>query len=199
MKFKTLKEVIADQPSMNTRIMRAMKAVPFADQTHMLDALDILKRAGAEGLSPTDWYKSMTELYPSADWDIAKTLATVVKTFKFAVKRIGDKRYAWQPSDSDEFDPAEKAAVGSQIDMANAAMQAMKALGEFTVEELAQEITRKTGMPAEAAAQYADHVMNQFVDGTLERVGPGRYKVKVEPTKTSQDWIDDLKKNAGIR
>ena len=130
-------------------------------------------------------------------------LKSTVRNFGFVIKRIGDKLYAWSEEDSTDgdYDPDTVAAVKSQIDLGKMAIQTMKDLGEFDKNDLGKAIASKTGMPIDAATEYADHVMNQFIGGMLEKIGAGRYRVKVDEPKSAEDHVEDLRKmlrNAGL-
>jgi len=203
MRRKNVTESIADTPSMNHRIEQVLKGIAPAEQTKTLDALEAVKNAGAAGISPAAWANAVKSLYPDEDFSMSDLLKSTVRNFGFVIKRIGDKLYAWSEEDSTDgdYDPETVAAVKSQIDLGKMAIQTMKDLGEFDKNDLGKAIASKTGMPIDAATEYADHVMNQFIGGMLEKIGAGRYRVKVDEPKSAEDHVEDLRKmlrNAGL-
>lgn len=199
MKLRHLRENISLDPKINDKIEAALAAYPKAVQTQLLDALDALKMAGEQGLSPQEWAQKVAELHP--DVNMAELLKTAVKLLPFAIERIGDRRYGYRENMLGGVDPMMAAAVRSQVKLAGMAMEAMKELGEFTQEDLADRIAGMTGMPAEHADAYAQHFIAQFLGGRVEAMGPDRYRVNMEPHKTAADHLQDLKdmiKRAGI-
>lgn len=198
-----LLESIADKQSINFQIERALKAHDPAMQTKLLDALELVKDAGDAGIAVQDWAAKIRQLYPDEEFAIGDLLKTAVKEFGCCVKRLGDKRYGWTEDDDTSpvnADPATRAAMGGQMQIAKITMDAMKQLGEFTAEELGAAVARATGMPASVATQYAQSVIDQFAGDTLSKVGD-RYKIRSVKTKTASDHVSDLKnilKNAGL-
>lgn len=204
MRRKTVTESIADTPSMNHRIERVLKGLAPADQTKTLDALEAVKNAGPSGISPAAWATAVKSLYPDEDFNMSELLKSTVRNFGFVIKRIGDKLYAWTEKDGgdDSYDPETVAAVQDQIDLGKMAIRAMNDLEEFDKDELGRSIAAMTGMPLDAAVEYAEHVMGQFIGGMLEKVGLGRYRIKADDPKTPDDHVEDLKKllkNAGLK
>lgn len=202
MQMKKVTESIADSPTMNHRIERALKALAPADQTRTLDALEALKNAGPTGISPSAWATAVKSLHPDEGYNISDLLKSTVRNFSFVVKRIGDKLYAWSEKDegNDGYDPQTVAAVKSQVDLSKIALDAMKELGEFSLEDLGKVISLKTGMPSDAAIEYANHVMGQFIGGMLQQVSPGRYRVQADEPKTAADHMAmfrDMLKDVG--
>lgn len=188
---KSVTESIADSPTMNHRIERALKNLAPADQTRTLDALEAVKNAGTNGITPSAWAAAVKSLHPDDDFNMPELLKSTVRNFGFVVKRIGDKLYAWSEEDTndDDYDPDTVAAVRGQVGLSKMAVQAMKDLGEFDKNDLGKSISSMTGMPIEAATEYADHVMGQFIGGMLEKIAPGRYRVKAEEPKTAADHM----------
>ena len=130
-------------------------------------------------------------------------LKSMVQQFKCCVKRIGDKLYAWDDSDSElgDLPPEMASAVRGQVHLASASMKIMKDLGEFTIPQLATAIHAGTGLPLAQSTEFADHLVQQFQGGIVTPVGGGRFEVVDEPTKTTNDHMDDLRnilKNAGL-
>ena len=199
----SLLESIADKPSINFQIERALKAHEPAMQTKLLDTLELVKDAGEAGIAVADWAAKIRQLYPDEEFSIGDLLKTAVKEFGCCVKRVGDKRYGWTEEDDTtpvDADPMTRAAMGGQMQIAKITMDAMKQLGEFTAEELGAAVARATGMPASVATQYAQSVIDQFAGDTLSKVGD-RYKIRAVKTKTASDHVADLKnilKNAGL-
>lgn len=190
-----LSETVADRPSTNIRIERLLQQHDRAAQTRILDALEAVKHAGPEGLSVQAWADAVRQLHPEENYSLKDLLKTVAREFGCCVRRVAEKTYGWDESDRDIADvsPEVRAAVGSQIALTHAAMAAMRQMGEFSRDELAARLARATGMPPEQAALYAEHVIGQFVGGTLERIGPDRYRVVAEPRPTTDDHIANLK------
>lgn len=197
-------ESISDKPSVNAQIEKLLKAHDLAQQTRILDALEALRNAGDAGLSPTGWAAKITELHPDGGFSMKELLKTVVSQFKCCVKRIGDKLYAWDDSDSElgDLPPELASAVRGQVHLASASMEIMRDLGEFTIPQLATAIHSGTGLPLAQSTEFADHLVQQFHGGMIQPIGGGRFKVISEPSKTSDDHMDDLRnilKNAGLR
>lgn len=203
MKKRTLKESVADKAVVNKKIEKVLKNFSPAEQTRYLDALEAVKNAGPNGISPVDWGKAIVDLHPTNDYNLTELLKSTVKNFGFVVKRIGEKLYAWIESDDENLnvDPATADAISKQLVLGKTAVRIMKELGEFSKEEFGNAIADHTGLPLAQAVFYAEHIMNQFMGGMIEKVGQDRYKVKIEEPKTSDDHINDLKKllrNAGL-
>ena len=139
----------------------------------------------------------------SVDYEYKELLKTVVSKFKCCVKRIGDKLYAWDDSESNLGDVPHdvETAVRGQVHLASIGTKAMKDLGEFTIPQLATKIHNDTGLPLAQSTEFADHLVQQFIGGMVSAVGDGKFKVIEEPSKTSADHMDDLRnilKNAGL-
>ena len=190
----SLTESIADKQSVNFQIERILRAHEPAMQTKLLDALELVKDAGTTGVAVADWAAKIKQLYPDEDFSVGELLKTAVKEFGCCVKRLGDKRYGWTEDDNTPVtaDPATRAAMGGQIQIAKITMDAMKELGEFTAEELGVSVAGKTGMPTAVAIQYAQSVIDQFTGDTLSKVG-NRYKIRAMKSKSSTDHVTDLK------
>lgn len=191
----SLIESIADKQSVNFQIERALRAHEPAMQTKLLDALELVKAAGTTGVAVGEWAAKIKQLYPDEDFSIGELLKTAVREFGCCIKRLGDKRYGWTEEDDTTpvtADPATRAAMGGQMQIAKITMDAMKELGEFTAEELGAAVAGKTGMPTAVAIQYAQSVIDQFTGDTLSKVG-NRYKIRAMKSKSSTDHVSDLK------
>lgn len=200
---RPLNESISDNPSINAQIEKLLGKHDAEQQTRILDALDALKMAGPSGLSPVAWATKVNELHPDGGFSMQDLLKTVVSQFKCCVKRIGDKLYAWDDSESemDGVPPEMAAAVKGQVKLASESLKIMKELGEFTIPQLATSISERTGLPLSDASAFADHLVQQFHGGMITPVGDGKFKVNIEKKKTSDDHIaglKDLLKNAGL-
>jgi hypothetical protein len=130
-------------------------------------------------------------------------LKSVVTQFKCCVQRAGDKLYVWNDEERDLGDvpPEVAGAIRGQVQLASISMQLMRDLGEFTIPQLATQIHDRTGLPLATASEFADHLVNQFHGGMVTPIGDGKFKVNVEPKKTADDHMDDLRnilKNAGL-
>ena len=199
MKLRHLRENVSHDPKINDQIEAAIAAFPKSVQTQLLDALDALKMAGEQGLSPQEWAAKVRELHP--DVNLAELLKATVKAFPFAVDRIGDRQYGYREDALGGIDAGTKAAMKSQVRLASEVMRAMEAMGEFSLDDIAQRIASMTGMPEEQAARYAEHVINQFQGGKIQMVGPDRYAVHGAERKSSEQHVQDLKdliKRAGL-
>lgn len=200
--LKKIKESIADHQETNIKIENVLKQFETYQQTQMLDALETVKNAGENGILASDWVKAVKRLHPEDNLNVVDLIKTVIRNFGFVIKRISDKTYKWvEDINSLNDDPEMMSMISGQVELGKIAVDSMKQLGEFSKEELGASIANKTGMPVTQAVSYADHVMQQFMGGMLEKVSANRYKVKTEPVKTSLDYIEDLKallKNAGL-
>lgn len=196
MSKRQVNESIADKPSINFQIERQLKKHDPETQTRILDALEAVKNAGEQGIAVADWANHIRTLYPDSDFSIGDLLKTVVANFKCCVDRVGDKRYGWHEEDRDggaDVPQGVQQSIDSQMRVTKIAMNAMKQLGEFTAVELASEIASKTGMPISSAIGFAQHIIKQFIGGTLATIGNDRYKVKSEKPKTADDQVNALK------
>lgn len=201
---RQLGESISDKASVNAEIEKLLKAYDPAEQTRILDALESLKNAGDAGLSPTEWADKVKELHPDGDFSMKDLLKGVVTKFKCCVQRAGDKLYVWNDEDRGlgDVDPIVAGAIKGQVQLASISMQIMKKLAEFTIPQLATEIHSRTGLPLSAATEFAEHLVNQFHGGMITPSGDGKFKINVEPKKTTDDHMDDLRnllKNAGMK
>lgn len=189
-------ESIADKQSVNFQIERQLKKHDPETQTRILDALEAVKNAGSSGISVQDWANHIRKLYPDGDFSVGDLLKTVVSNFKCCVERLGDKLYGWTEEDHDggaEVPQGVQQTIDAQMRITKIAMNAMRELGEFTAVDLASEIARKTGMPISSAIGFAQHIIKQFIGGTLATIGNDRYKVKNEKPKTADDQVNALK------
>lgn len=201
--MRKLEESISDKPSINAEIEKQLKLFDPAQQTRILDALESLKNAGDAGLSPTEWAAKVKELHPDGDYSMKDLLKSVVTQFKCCVQRAGDKLYAWNEEERGlgDVNPEVANAVRGQVQLTSTSMQLIRDLGEFTIPQLASQIHSRTGLPLTTATEFADHLVNQFHGGMITPIGDGRFKVNAEPTKTTDDHMDDLRnilKNAGL-
>lgn len=193
---RTVTESISDRPSINFRIERELKKHDPAMQTRILDALEAVKDAGPDGISVKDWADAIKMLYPDDEHPVADLLRTVVGKFSCCIQRLGDKRYGWVENDNDAGAAVPQGvedAMGDQVRLTSIALKTMRELGEFTVVELASAIARKSGMPISSAVGFAQHIIKQFIGGTLATIGNDRYKVKGEQKKTASDHVAGLK------
>ena len=201
---KKLKESIADKPSINFQIERQLKKHDPAMQTRILDALEAVKNAGADGIAVADWANHIRSLYPDEDFSVGDLLKTVVGNFKCCVDRVGDKRYGWHEEDRDggaDVPQGVQQSIDAQMRVTKVAMTAMRELGEFTAVDLASAIAQKTGMPISSAIGFAQHIIKQFIGGTLATIGNDRYKIKSDRPKTADDQVNalkDLLKKSGL-
>lgn len=196
-------ESISDKPSINAQIEKLLAKHDPATQTRLLDALEALKNAGPDGLSPNDWASAVKLLHREGDYSMKDLLTTVAKEFKCCVRRVGTGMYAWDDSDRElgDLPPGLDAAMHGSIQLSDIGMKAIEELGEFTISELAANISAKTGMPQQAAEAFAEHLVQQFMGGTITSTGDGKFKVNAEKSKTSADHMADLKsllRNAGL-
>ena len=192
----TLLESISDRPSINFQIERELKKHDPAMQTRILDALEAVKDAGPDGISVKDWAIRIRMLHPDEDHPVADLLRAVVGKFGCCIERLGDKRYGWVENDNEAGAAVPQGvqdAMGDQVRLTSIALKTIRELGEFTLVELASAIARKTGMPISSAVGFAQHIIKQFIGGTLATIGNDRYKVKSEQKKTSDEHVDDLK------
>mgnify|MGYP006268762855 CR=1 FL=1 len=193
MRLKQITENVADDPRINSKIDAALAAFDDAKQTQLLDALDALKMAGEAGLSPQEWAVNVKKLYPDEAIDLADLLKTAVKTFPFAVARIGDRRYGWREDALAAVDPNKAAAFKSQVRLAGETMKAAEELGEFTTAALAMKLHQQLGMDAMQAMAYVEHWVSQFLGGKIEKIGQDRYRIHVERPKSAEDHVQSLR------
>ena len=193
---RKLRESISDRPSINFQIERELKKHDPAMQTRILDALEAVKDAGPDGISVKDWASRIRMLHPDEDHPVADLLRAVVGKFTCCIERLGDKRYGWAENDNDAGAAVPQGvqdAMGDQVRLTSIALKTIRELGEFTLVELASAIARKTGMPISSAVGFAQHIIKQFIGGTLATIGNDRYKVKSEQQKKSDEHVDELK------
>jgi len=201
---KKLRESISDRPSINFQIERELKKHAPAMQTRILDALEAVKDAGSDGISVKDWADRIRMLHPEDDTPVVDLLRTVVGKFGCCVQRLGDKRYGWVETDNEAGAAVPQGvqdAMGDQVRLTSIALKTMRELGEFTADELAAAVARKSGMPIPSAVAFAQHIIKQFIGGTLATIGNDRYKVKGEQKKNAADHVaglKDLLRNAGL-
>ncbi len=195
-----INESISEKPHINTQIEKVLRTFPSEEQTHILDALELLQDAGEAGLSPKQWSDYMKQLYPTDSFSIMELLKSVVRKFPFCVRRAGEKHYVWDDSDRgiDDIDPEFKAAVKKQVDLSFSIIKFMKQLGEFTVNEIAQKLSQSTGIPLDAITAQVEQVISAYSGTKLISLGNGRYRVKEERKSTADDEIENLKRLAGL-
>lgn len=203
MNNKNIEESISDKPSVNAEIETVLKTFEPAEQTRVLDALEALKNAGDNGLSPTEWATKVKELHTENDFSMKDLLKGVVTKFKCCVQRAGDKLYVWNEEERGlgDVDPEVANAVRGQVQLTSTSMQLMRDMGEFTIPQLASQIHNRTGLPLSTATEFADHLVQQFHGGMITPIGDGKFRVNAEPKKTADDHMDDLRnmlKNAGL-
>ena len=193
-------ESISDKQAINFQIENILKKYKPAEQTRILDALEALQQAGKNGLSPADWAAKVKELHPDNDFKMSDLLSNTVKNFQCCVKRLGPGIYAWDDSDRgiEDVSPETRDALSSQIRLSNLVLQVMTHMGEFTLPDVAQTISQRTGMPLNMASEYAKHIIDQFRGSKISDLGNGEYKVNVEPKNTADDQIANLKRLAGL-
>jgi hypothetical protein len=191
----TINESISNNPNINAQIEKVLDGFSHIDQTHILDALEILQDAGQIGLSPTQWSESMKKLYPENDFSVIEILKTTVKQFPFCVKRTGDKNYIW----SDTISPETKDAVSKQVKMTYAGLDLMKQLGTFTIADLATKLATRFQMPTELANKFADHLVHSTGSKNVIELGDGKFRiVQDNQANDYSDQIANLLKNAGL-
>jgi len=193
---RKLRESISDRPSINFQIERELKKHAPAMQTRILDALEAVKDAGDEGISVKEWADRIRMLHPDDDHPVADLLRAVVGKFGCCIERLGDKRYGWSEKDNDAGAAVPQGvqdAMGDQVRLTSIALKTIRELGEFTLVELASAIARKSGMPISSAVAFAQHIIKQFIGGTLATIGNDRYKVKGEEKKSAADHVAGLK------
>jgi hypothetical protein len=199
-----VKESVSDRPSINLRIERVLNTLDKETQTRVLDALEILKSAGASGLSVSDWAAKIKQIHNDQEFSMSDLLKMTVKSFPFAVKRIADKTYGWDDSDrsvKNELSPEAQSVMQSQLSLAKVAMDAMQSLGTFTVSSLAMKMEDDTGYPIGILLDYAKHIIAQFEGDTIEKISTNEYRIKPKTQKNASDHVQalkDLMRRAGI-
>jgi hypothetical protein len=190
-----INEAISNNPNINAQIEKVLNKFSHIDQTHILDALEILQDAGTNGVSPAQWAETMKKLYPGNDFSVMDTLKNTVKQFPFCVKRTGEKNYVWD----DTIRPEVKDAVSSQVKMTYAGLELMKQLGTFTIDELATKLATRFQMPVELANKFADHLVHSTGSNSVAEIGDGKFRViQDKPVNDYSDQIADILRNAGL-
>jgi hypothetical protein len=176
-----LTESVADDPMTNQRIEAALTPFPHDTQIAMLDALEVIKMAGAEGLTATEWANKVRDIYQDPEMPLTDMFKALVRAFPFVVKRTLNGKWGWIVSSPDMTND-EMAAdpyrdlIGMQIDMTSTALAFMRQKGEFTLPELVRAFTER-GLPAQMAMMQAQHVVQTF-SHMLEMLPAGKYRFK---------------------
>jgi hypothetical protein len=68
----------------------------------------------------------------------------------------------------------------------------MREMGEFSTAQLVARISAQSGAPRQQAAAFSDHILTQFM-GSIEKIGPDRYRMKREKPNTTGDSINLLR------
>lgn len=177
-----LRESIADDPHTNAEIERQLAGYPKDQQTIMLDALDVLKMAGPDGLRPVEWANKVRAVHGDEDLVLGDTLKAVAAMT--VVQRLPSGAYAWLtapapiPDDELASDP-HRNLIQTQIGMSDMVLDLMKSLPSFTQHELAALIAVRTRAAPEVAYQFAEHFMTTFRH-MLEPAPGGMGKMRVK-------------------
>lgn len=184
-----LTESIADDPVINQEIERRLDSLPDATRGPALDALELLKDAGPNGLLLQVWADKIRELH---DLDtMGMLLKTVVQTFPNVVSKVARGHYVWtiaRSSDDEVIDADQQAALGSQVALTSRAFAHMRRHpGPFTADWLAGALSNGLEpVPLAVARPFVDHLLTQFASMLLRHQGPGgdTYTLKPETPQT---------------
>lgn len=199
-----INESVSPNPETNNQIEYFLSEYDQATQTVLIDALDALRLAGDAGLTVDAWAEKLKELHGDLDtMEIMNALRNAAKTFTFCVKRIGDRHYAWyempipepeaaEDNHEEELPPEVKQAVGAQVGMAHSTLSLMREKGTFTVAEIAADVARLMGLPAEVADAYARHLIDQM-PRSFETLGNDRFRYVEEKRQTTDDHMSFLR------
>ena len=190
-----LDEIFAENPRVNDKIEDALSVFPKDQQTRILSAMEALKHAGQDGLTVREWltrYQQYQDLDGTTeDGNPTDVLKAVAKGFPFAIKRVGEGRYAWVEEEAPDMaqepegmDGRVKNAIDQQVGLTYTALEAMRQMKTFTASDLAMWFNKR-GFDPEQAHGLADHMLNQF-RGMLSVHGD-IYTMQEEPAHTNAD------------
>ena len=190
-----LNETIADEPETNAQIEELLDNFPSHLRGIALDALDILKIAGDEGISVSEWADSIRQIHGDSDVKLNQLLKMVVTSFPFCVKKIAPKEYVWQLpgsnddlNDPDQTDPTNTSMMNDMIGLTHATLNFIKTMGIFTADALAEALAASENI----GRNHADAFVQQFLDhfsGMLIKDGK-RYRMKQESLNTREKTMD---------
>jgi len=191
---RTLQEILADKPSLNAEINQLLRQFDRDEHTQVVDALDAVKMAGPQGLPVAEWAAQLRLMHPEIS-DPMGLLKRVAKAFAVVIKRVGDRRYGWDESgqDTGQDDPHVAQMLQSQVGLASLGMDLMRTLGQFSLDQLADRMAARSGMPPAAARHYAQHLIDQWLGSMVLKLGDDRYSFKPETHKTAGQHVSDIK------
>jgi hypothetical protein len=188
-----LNESITDDPALNSEIERRLDALPSDIRTPVLDALDVLYNAG-HPLTLQDWAETIRQINGDPDMPMKDVLKTTVTQFPICVSKTAPGTYEWkvvQSSDSEDIDPQTAMALHSHVGITQAALQVMRHLGSFTVDELKAALSRAIHAPPQVVDEFVNHLMTTF-GSMLDQQG-NRYTLKIDPIQTRDMTMQNLR------
>lgn len=196
----TISESVSNDPALNAEIENRLKRVrrlgwlmrDNITETAILDALDVLHRAGEAGVSVSEWAEGVKALHP--DMSMKALLSLTVKEFDCCVSRIGDKRYAFVEKRAsedgiDDVDPQTRSMVSMQVGFVYDALEAMGEKGQFTKGDLIDYLGAR-GMSGPQATMYADHLLTNF---GAEKIGHDLYRMPQDEPTSNAKTMDFLR------
>ena len=198
-KLAGLVESIADEPDTNLEIERRLDSLPSATRGPALDALELLKDAGPNGLLLQAWADKIRELH---DLDtVGMLLKTVVTTFPNVVSKLARSHYVWKivhASDDEVIDADLQAMMGRQVDLTSRAFSHMRRRQgqSFTPDWLAKALSSSLdGLPLTVTRPFVDHLLHQFAGMLIHQTSPAgdTYRLKPETPHTRDATMAQLR------
>ena len=168
-------ETIANDHGTNQRIEDELAGASPKDHAEILDGLESVMNAGAEGITSREWIRTMQSL--NADWNaerLASLMRMILKSFSFCVVKQGDK-YVWKEhavddTQDDDMDPMLHAAASTQIAITHRMIELMREMGSFTERDILPHIATM-GLPPQMARIFFDHVVQGMLGKSVTKVG----------------------------
>lgn len=185
-------ETIANDLGTNQRIEDELAGSPPTEHAEILDGLEVVMSAGAEGITTRDWIRNMQSLDSSWTADrLASLMRMILKSFSFCVVKQGDK-YVWKEhavddSQDDDMDPALHAAASTQIAITHRMIELMREMGSFTERDILPHIATM-GLPPQMARIFFDHVIQGMLGKSVTKVGDTYHYTEEQP-KTVADHM----------
>lgn len=187
-------ETVGDDLALNQRIEALLPELPYEDAM-ILDALELAKDAGEDGISLGDFATSMRSLHGELSTDELKVFARHLLTkFDFCVGlRAGSGKIRWRMKDQNmDIDPDLAAAATPQIQLTYRILDIMRDLGRFTERDILPAI-EQLGLQPHTAKAFFEHVLATFGGKTITR--DGEYFIfRQEKAKSSSDHIEAMKR-----
>jgi hypothetical protein len=198
-KLAGLMETVADEPEVNAEIERRLNSVPREMRTLILDALEVLKDAGPQGLAPIDWAKQVRNIHGDTSIQMKPILSLIVKEFPNVVVKLQPKVYAWRVLKAsrgvDNFDERTTEALHQQVELTSIVLDLMRRMDSFTAKSLATVISGNSRIQPDVALRLVNHYLETFSSMLIKN--GDRYKMKPEEQTNAMDLLRSLatKKN----